>query len=131
MAELVTPGDRLGLAVRPCSLQRCQARRGSRWRRPKLAMLPFECRSSAVARRRRSLPTAALQRLLSGPPSPARCAQSEYDAGAGTCVRDAFICATLVGEKRVLPAAEGESEQVRRRSSSVQPVRVKRACRWR
>ncbi len=38
--------------------------------------------------------------------------QSEYDAGAGTVVRDTFVCATLVGEKRVLPAAEGESEQV-------------------
>lgn len=28
-------------------------------------------------------------------------------------MRDTFVCATLVGEKRVLPAAEGESEQVR------------------
>ena len=39
--------------------------------------------------------------------------QAEYDAGSGTCVRSTFICATLVGTKRVLPAAEGEAGQVR------------------
>ncbi|KAI7837467.1 hypothetical protein COHA_008725 [Chlorella ohadii] len=50
---------------------------------------------------------------------------SEYDAGAGTVVRDTFVCATLVGEKRVLPAAEGESEQRPRLEvvrSGVEPV---------
>jgi hypothetical protein len=39
-------------------------------------------------------------------------AQAEYDAGSGTCVKETFICATLVGTKRVLPPAEGEAEQV-------------------
>lgn len=34
--------------------------------------------------------------------------QAEYEPGTGTCVKDTFICATLVGTKRVLPAAEGE-----------------------
>lgn len=40
------------------------------------------------------------------------CPQADYDAGSGTCVKDTFICATLVGQKRVLPAAEGETDQV-------------------
>ena len=40
------------------------------------------------------------------------CPQADYDAGSGTCVKDIIIFATLVGQKRVLPAAEGETDQV-------------------
>ncbi|EFN58333.1 hypothetical protein CHLNCDRAFT_30168 [Chlorella variabilis] len=50
---------------------------------------------------------------------------AEYDAGSGTCVKDKFICATLVGSKRVLPAGEGEAEQRPRVEvvrSGVEPV---------
>lgn len=74
-------------------------------------MPPFDCRGSC-ATRRRSLPPFASDRRFRPPLCPLP-PQSEYDAGAGTCVRATFICATLVGEKRVLPVAEGESEQVR------------------
>ncbi|KAL4427920.1 hypothetical protein ABPG75_002009 [Micractinium tetrahymenae] len=50
---------------------------------------------------------------------------AEYDAGSGTCVRDSFICATLVGVKRVLPAGEGKAVQRPRVEvvrSGVEPV---------
>lgn len=50
---------------------------------------------------------------------------AEYDAGSGTCVRDTFICATLVGVKRVLSAGEGEAVQRPRVEvvrSGVEPV---------
>ncbi|KAI3428349.1 hypothetical protein D9Q98_006729 [Chlorella vulgaris] len=50
---------------------------------------------------------------------------AEYDAGTGTCVKDTFICATLVGIKRVLPAGQAEAEQRPRVEvvrSGVEPV---------
>lgn len=113
MTELVTPGERLGLAVRPRCLRRPGAVEDSRCTRSRPAMRAFECRRSCAACHRLPPPLPAHRPCR--PPSRLWSLQSEYDAGTGTCVRDTFVCATLVGEKRVLPAAEGESEQVRGR----------------
>ena len=105
MAEtlLVTPGERLALVVsappRCCAPARSQCCTEEPHRSPQ----PCPCRQRCRSCCRR--------RLFRRPHPP--CLQAEYDAGSGTCVKDKFICATLVGSKRVLPAGEGEAEQVR------------------
>lgn len=38
--------------------------------------------------------------------------QADYEAGSGTFVKDAFICASLVGIKRIVPPTS-EAELVR------------------
>lgn len=45
--------------------------------------------------------------------------QAEYEAGAGTHVKDAFICASLAGVRRIVPPASAAELVSRRRSTPV------------
>ena len=91
------------------------------------AQPPPACHHSATA-----AAAASRRSPHSPPPGPSSaCVQADYDAGSGTCVKDTFICATLVGQKRVLPAAEGEADQVGGRGSSCSSGwRCSLCCRW-
>ena len=73
---------------------------------------PAPCRHTSALPERPHFAASHLPLLPLTPTLACLCLQADYDAGSGTCVKDTFICATLVGQKRVLPAAEGETEQV-------------------
>lgn len=112
MTEIVTPGERLALSV---SFKRATLRVVAN-RTPSTTCI---CSAWIEAR--------FCTAVLSPPPTAALAlsSQAEYDAGTGTCVKDTFICATLVGIKRVLPAGQAEAEQRPRVEvvrSGVEPV---------
>jgi hypothetical protein len=87
-AELCTPGQRLGTTVRHAPRSpRCSCR-------PHMQAVP-------------GAPFPPPPRCRTAHDSPPDAAQVEYEAGEGTYVKDSLVCASLVGERRVVPAEDG------------------------